>query len=144
MGNTIDLLTKLETWEQTGIEIEQMTQANHFLDFFEVRDGTSIIEFIEHFVNYIMQDNIESESAQDRKGVDVGPGGRQLASSKLSRQVFLIRFLVRDPSSCGSSTESWESPGNSVASPGRRRNVPSSASRPSLCPPRSSAGSASP
>jgi hypothetical protein len=123
MENRIDLLTKLETWEQTRIEIEQMTQANHFLDFFEVRDGTPIIESIEHPVDYIMEDNVESESTQDRKGVDVGLGGRQPASSKLSRQVFLIRFLVRELSSRGSAIESWEGPGNSVASPGRRPGV---------------------
>jgi small GTP-binding protein len=64
MGNKIDLLTKLENWERTRTEIEEFTQTNKFLHFFETsaKDGTNVTEAIMCLVDHIMRNKIESEA----------------------------------------------------------------------------------
>jgi small GTP-binding protein len=76
IGNKIDLLTKLENWEQTRIDIETFVQKNHFLQFFETsgRDGTNVTESLMCLVDHIMKNNIESESARDPASVNIGAG----------------------------------------------------------------------
>jgi small GTP-binding protein len=83
MGNKIDLLTKLENWEQTRIEIEEFTQNNKFLHFFETsaKDGTNVNEAIMCLVDHIMKNKIESEA--DVVPTSVDPV-RQQASQKPS------------------------------------------------------------
>ena len=84
LGNKIDLLQHPETWEQRRIEIEQYTKDRDFLAFFETsaKDGTNIEESIMMLVDYIMKNNIESESARElNHGVDISetsrvPGGK--------------------------------------------------------------------
>jgi small GTP-binding protein len=76
IGNKIDLLTKLENWEQKRIEIEEFVQAHHFLQFFETsaKDGTNVTESFMCLVDHIMKKNIESESARDPASVNIGEG----------------------------------------------------------------------
>jgi GTPase SAR1 family protein len=72
-GNKIDLLTRLENWEQTRIEIEEFTQTSKFLHFFETsaKDGTNVNEAIMCLVDHIMRNKIESEA--DIVPAPVGP-----------------------------------------------------------------------
>jgi small GTP-binding protein len=83
IGNKIDLLTKLENWEQTRIEIEEFVRANHFLQFFETsaKDGTNVTESFMCLVDHIMKNNIESESARDPVSMNIGAGDWAVADS---------------------------------------------------------------
>jgi small GTP-binding protein len=77
IGNKIDLLTRRGDWEQTRIEIEQFTQANGFLHFFETsaKDGTNLEESIMVLVDHILKNGIESEGVRSEKGVNIGAAG---------------------------------------------------------------------
>lgn len=78
LGNKIDLI-KSEKWEQRRMEIEEFTKEHEFLGFFETsaRDGTNIEESINMLVDYIMTNNIESESARElNHGVDISETSR--------------------------------------------------------------------
>jgi small GTP-binding protein len=80
IGNKIDLLTRRGDWEQTRIEIEEFTQANGFIHFFETsaKDGTNLEASIMFLIDYIIKNNIESEGAQNDKGVDItATGGKK-------------------------------------------------------------------
>jgi GTPase SAR1 family protein len=76
LGNKIDLLTQ-ENWEQRRIEIEKYQQEKGFLAFFETsaKDGTNLEASIMCLVDYIMKNNIESESSRElNPGVDIVAG----------------------------------------------------------------------
>jgi small GTP-binding protein len=77
IGNKIDLLTRRGDWEKTRIEIEEFTQSSGFLHFFETsaKDGTNLEESIMFLVDYILKNNVESEGANDNRGVDLAAAG---------------------------------------------------------------------
>lgn len=63
-----------ENWEKRRIEIEEYTKENNFLAFFETsaKDGTNLNESIMMLVDYIMKNNIESESSRElNPGVNI-------------------------------------------------------------------------
>ncbi|OHS97297.1 Ras family protein [Tritrichomonas foetus] len=78
LGNKIDLMTKNADWEQRRTEIEEYTKENNFLAFFETsaKDGTNLHESIMTLVDYIVKNNIESESSRDNlpNAVKLGEG----------------------------------------------------------------------
>ncbi|KAK8882698.1 rab32, member RAS oncoprotein [Tritrichomonas musculus] len=74
LGNKIDLMGSTENWEKRRIEIEEYTKENNFLSFFETsaKDGTNLNESIMMLVDYIMKNNIESESSRElNPGVNI-------------------------------------------------------------------------
>ena len=74
LGNKIDLMGSTENWEKRRIEIEEYTKENNFLAFFETsaKDGTNLNESIMMLVDYIMKNNIESESSRElNPGVNI-------------------------------------------------------------------------
>ncbi|KAH0788712.1 Ras family protein [Histomonas meleagridis] len=74
LGNKIDLMEKNEAWEKKKQEIEEYTKENNFLAFFETsaKDGINIDESLEYLVEYILKNNIESESSRMNDGVRLG------------------------------------------------------------------------
>jgi small GTP-binding protein len=84
LGNKIDLLTQ-ENWEQRRIEIEKYQKEKGFLAFFETsaKDGTNLEASIMCLVDYIMKNNIESESSRElNPGIDIGGGRRKTKNKK--------------------------------------------------------------
>ncbi|OHS94416.1 Ras-related protein Rab-32 [Tritrichomonas foetus] len=74
LGNKIDLMTSQENWEKKKAEIEEYTKENNFLAFFETsaKEGTNLDDAIMTLVDYIMKNNIESESSREMNaGVDI-------------------------------------------------------------------------
>lgn len=77
IGNKIDLAP--DNWEERRIEIEKYVKEQNFLGFFETsaKDGTNLEESIMFLVDYILKNNIESESSRElNHGVDISETSR--------------------------------------------------------------------
>ncbi|KAH0794964.1 Ras family protein [Histomonas meleagridis] len=79
IGNKIDLITSSDNWPTKKREIEEYAKENNFLDYFETsaKEGTNLDEAIYSLVNYIVNNNIESENSRDlNPGVDISETSR--------------------------------------------------------------------
>lgn len=84
LANKIDLIGQGEKWERRRAEIEEFARERGFLCFFptSAKDGTNLEEAVHELIDYIMKNNIESESSKElNHGVDISetarvPGGK--------------------------------------------------------------------
>ena len=78
LGNKIDLMEKDENWEKRKEEIMEYSKENNFLGFFETsaKEGINVEESLMYLVEYILKNNIESESSRN-EGVKLGEEQQQ-------------------------------------------------------------------
>lgn len=79
IGNKIDLINSVENWTSKKEEIEKYSQENNYLGYFETsaKDGTNLDDAIMFLVDYIIKNNIESESSRElNHGVDISETSR--------------------------------------------------------------------
>ena len=65
VGNKIDL--KTEEWDRKHETIQQFSEDQNFINYFE----TNLEDAIKFLIDYIINNNIESENSKDNHGVDL-------------------------------------------------------------------------